>query len=138
MQGKYYSEGAEIARLEQQVEHQRAASKKLLNDLQAAQENSSQMRDHLAQDEIKATGWKAEIAELQSQEEKASQAADSAATSLTEIENLVAEWQSRWDAFSSASASAQRDSEVGQSNICLLYTSPSPRDQRGSRMPSSA
>ena len=26
----------------------------------------------------------------------------------------------------------------GQSMICLLYTSPSPRDQRGSRMPSSA
>ena len=25
-----------------------------------------------------------------------------------------------------------------QSDICLLYTSPSPRDQRGSRMPSSA
>ena len=26
----------------------------------------------------------------------------------------------------------------GQGGICLLYTSPSPRDQRGSRMPSSA
>ena len=26
----------------------------------------------------------------------------------------------------------------GSSDICLLYTSPSPRDQRGSRMPSSA
>ena len=26
----------------------------------------------------------------------------------------------------------------GQPKICLLYTSPSPRDQRGSRMPSSA
>ena len=26
----------------------------------------------------------------------------------------------------------------GHSTICLLYTSPSPRDQRGSRMPSSA
>ena len=25
-----------------------------------------------------------------------------------------------------------------QVNVCLLYTSPSPRDQRGSRMPSSA
>ena len=25
-----------------------------------------------------------------------------------------------------------------QTNVCLLYTSPSPRDQRGSRMPSSA
>ena len=29
-------------------------------------------------------------------------------------------------------------SGVDQTYICLLYTSPSPRDQRGSRMPSSA
>ena len=29
----------------------------------------------------------------------------------------------------------QEDTEA---HICLLYTSPSPRDQRGSRMPSSA
>ena len=29
-------------------------------------------------------------------------------------------------------------SHASQSGICLLYTSPSPRDQRGSRMPSSA
>ena len=28
--------------------------------------------------------------------------------------------------------------KVFQKEICLLYTSPSPRDQRGSRMPSSA
>ena len=28
--------------------------------------------------------------------------------------------------------------DKGSLNICLLYTSPSPRDQRGTRMPSSA
>ena len=28
--------------------------------------------------------------------------------------------------------------DAGKPNVCLLYTSPSPRDQRGSRMPSSA
>ena len=28
--------------------------------------------------------------------------------------------------------------DVGQVNFCLLYTSPSPRDKRQSRMPSSA
>ena len=28
--------------------------------------------------------------------------------------------------------------EKGKANTCLLYTSPRPRDQRGSRMPSSA
>ena len=31
-----------------------------------------------------------------------------------------------------------RDWDLYTSSICLLYTSPSPRDQRGSRMPSSA
>ena len=30
------------------------------------------------------------------------------------------------------------DHKVAEVKICLLYTSPSPRDQRGSRMPSSA
>ena len=30
------------------------------------------------------------------------------------------------------------DDESNKYKICLLYTSPSPRDQRGSRMPSSA
>ena len=30
------------------------------------------------------------------------------------------------------------EANVGDYVICLLYTSPSPRDQRGSRMPSSA
>jgi len=28
--------------------------------------------------------------------------------------------------------------EIDEGTLCLLYTSPSPRDQRGSRMPSSA
>ena len=31
-----------------------------------------------------------------------------------------------------------KKSRVKQDSACLLYTSPSPRDQRGSRMPSSA
>ena len=31
-----------------------------------------------------------------------------------------------------------KDAAKEMSNACLLYTSPSPRDQRGSRMPSSA
>ena len=32
----------------------------------------------------------------------------------------------------------ERDNHILISDACLLYTSPSPRDQRGSRMPSSA
>ena len=60
----------------------------------------------------------------------------------------------RWQADSGASASITNDRrnmfnvrdvnpneefvQIGDKGFCLLYTSPSPRDQRGSRMPSSA
>ena len=37
-----------------------------------------------------------------------------------------------------AGGESQRVSITGRADGCLLYTSPSPRDQRGSRMPSSA
>ena len=40
---------------------------------------------------------------------------------------VMSDWWSVWDA-----------QKVIESGLCLLYTSPSPRDQRGSRMPSSA
>lgn len=123
VQGKYYSEGAEIARLEQQVEHQRSTSKKLLEDLQRAQESGTQMRDHLQQDKNKCTGWEAEIAELHSQGEKASAEAEEAHKSLTSIEAEVADWQGRWDSFTTESSTAQRDAEVRQSSIKHLETS---------------
>ena len=42
------------------------------------------------------------------------------------------------DGLKNARESGQNDASTGLSNICLLYTSPSPRDKRQSRMPSSA
>ena len=40
--------------------------------------------------------------------------------------------------FDSVHGRWRADIEPGESSICLLYTSPSPRDMRRSRMPSSA
>ena len=45
--------------------------------------------------------------------------------------------QAMHEAYLREESPAARDS-MAQILICLLYTSPSPRDQRGSRMPSSA
>ena len=41
-------------------------------------------------------------------------------------------------AISTSASDAYSDSGLTSNNICLLYTSPSPRDKRQSRMPSSA
>ena len=43
----------------------------------------------------------------------------------------------RWDDVGAGNCAGGRG-DVEDVQVCLLYTSPSPRDQRGSRMPSSA
>lgn len=130
VQGRYYNQGAEIARLEQQVEHQRSATKKVMEDLQRAQESGQQMRDHLQQDKAKCSGWETEIAELQSQAEQASEKAKAAQEELNQKEAKVADWQSRWDEFSTTSSNTQRDVEVKQSNISHLESSLAQMQQR--------
>ena len=42
------------------------------------------------------------------------------------------------NARASEYAPAEEETHEEETHVCLLYTSPSPRDQRGSRMPSSA
>ena len=53
-------------------------------------------------------------------------------TSLFELDGVA---RDVYDLFRSAPAV---DPDLMRARRCLLYTSPSPRDQRGSRMPSSA
>ena len=47
-------------------------------------------------------------------------------------------WEKRIDIFSSEQPGGLMTRLMGQNMICLLYTSPSPRDAHESRMPSSA
>ena len=59
---------------------------------------------------------------------------------LSEIKDLNGnEWQNDWDTQATdKSGSLQPFITIPETQLCLLYTSPSPRDKRQSRMPSSA
>ena len=59
-----------------------------------------------------------------------------AACSQPSIKKRVKLWT--WQHALLASKTLRRSSNSKHDTACLLYTSPSPRDQRGSRMPSSA
>ena len=53
---------------------------------------------------------------------------------VVRLQQVDGEWVERATALNIGSA----ELPAPQAGVCLLYTSPSPRDQRGSRMPSSA
>ena len=53
---------------------------------------------------------------------------------LESIQSLIRKRNLQWVAH----CARRGEGDLTWKRICLLYTSPSPRDQRGSRMPSSA
>ena len=61
-----------------------------------------------------------------------------ALASLLSIEDDIEVVAQAADGLQAIEMVSQHTPDVLLTDICLLYTSPSPRDQRGSRMPSSA
>ena len=57
---------------------------------------------------------------------------------IAALERKLDTMRARLDAAEGLPASPETTGDRAGIDVCLLYTSPSPRDQRGSRMPSSA
>ena len=57
---------------------------------------------------------------------------------LTQTVVIRGDRKSNWEAVATAMSICKKVGIFEYTATCLLYTSPSPRDQRGSRMPSSA
>ena len=68
--------------------------------------------------------------------------ADAKASSYSPLDQInvsnVDELQNVWTFHANDVPYGEKPAASSQSNPCLLYTSPSPRDKRQSRMPSSA
>ena len=75
-------------------------------------------------------------------QEKFKEAGEQAARVLGEFVSMANEFSRRFekdfDSRADSRAQQTQDRSSTQDNDCLLYTSPSPRDKRQSRMPSSA
>ena len=134
------------------LEECRAALAKATNDAGRAQKDVKRARDaarHLA-GELKSLTRDASEKEQENKllEEGLSEAIGAARTmknELREEQARSAAWAQRCGADAAARERGQAAALHGQKKsmeaahaACLLYTSPSPRDQRGSRMPSSA
>ena len=116
-QGRYYEAGAEIARVEQNLDNQRQNARQTANDLEQAYENRREIVRELEQDEEKLERVSAELAELEPQLEEAEEKATESSERLTEAETRMSDWQQRWEDFSQRSADDRQQAEVEQSRI---------------------
>ena len=120
VQGESFRIGGEIARIEQQIQHQR----ELLSRLQRARDEASGSLDevvrHIEGDEAQIATLEDAVAEAEPQLEAHKEDEIARLAALRDAESELAEWQKAWDAHSAAQAEASRAADVGRARIELL------------------
>ncbi|MGO1462942.1 MAG: chromosome segregation protein SMC [Marinobacter sp.] len=119
-QARYYEAGADIARIEQSLEHQRERSRQTAVELEQAMANQRELTRELSQDEEKLGSVREELYMIEPEQEALAIRTEESGEQLQQAEDAMSEWQQRWEEFSARSADSRREAEVAQSRIRSL------------------
>ncbi len=120
VQGRYYSLGGDIARIEQSIEHHIERMKQLRQDLDENQRSFQQSQSEAHADVQKMASLEEELTVLEPELELAEHAQEESAIKLEESEEQMQQWQQTWDEFSQRSEEPRQLAEVEQSRIQQL------------------
>ncbi|RRJ84417.1 chromosome segregation protein SMC [Aestuariirhabdus litorea] len=117
VQGRFYSVGGEIARIEQTIQHTRERSRQLLEDLQQVEHNWDESNRHLEADRELVERLQLELEELEPELELVRETEEEATLTLESAEEAMQEWQQQWDSFNQKASEPRQRAEVEQSRI---------------------
>ncbi|WP_372798230.1 chromosome segregation protein SMC [Litorivivens sp.] len=117
VQGRYYSIGAEVSRIEQAIKHQQDRGRQLAEDLERINRDYDEAQSHLTGDSEKVERWQEELESITPELEMSQAQEEESLMALTEAEESHSEWQQRWDEFNQNAATPRQQAEVQQSRI---------------------
>lgn len=123
VQGRFYSVGGDIARIEQSIQHGQQRLRQLQDDLNEAERARLETESHLGHDRTLLATLGEELEMLLPEQELTAAAAEESAAGLEESEAAMHGWQEQWDGFNQRSAEPRRQAEVQQSRIQQLEQS---------------
>jgi len=123
VQGRFYSVGGDIARIEQSIQHGQQRLRQLQDDLREAERARLETESHLGHDRTLLATLGEELEMLEPEQEMTSAAAEESAASLEDAETVMHGWQEQWETFNQRSAEPRRQAEVQQSRIQQLEQS---------------
>ncbi|MDH0624633.1 chromosome segregation protein SMC [Pseudomonas chengduensis] len=123
VQGRFYSVGGDIARVEQSIQHGQQRLRQLQDDLREAEKARLETESHLGHDRTLLATLGEELEMLLPEQEMTAAASEESAAALEEAETGMHGWQEQWDSFNQRSAEPRRQAEVQQSRIAQLEQS---------------
>jgi len=119
-QGESYRVGAEIARVEQQIRHQKELSERLERSYRESRDQLASLVEDIAQDENHIETLLAEIAEAEPKLALLTGDDGERQEKLRELESALAQWQLKWDEHTRIQSETTRAAEVARTRIEYL------------------
>jgi len=120
VQGEVYRVGGEIARVEQQIQHNRELGERLERARVETQKAWAELDEHIRADHGQIETLKAALGDGEPKLDQLNAAAARTAEQMRGAENRLAEWQAQWDAYAKASAEAGQAAEVERTRLDFL------------------
>jgi chromosome segregation protein len=119
-QAEGYEVGGTLARIEQQIAHQRELGQRLQRARDEALQALSEIGLHIENDQQRLDTLRAGIEEAEPRLEMLREEDGARQEFLQEAEGKLADWQQRWDEHSRAQAEASRAAEVERTKVDYL------------------
>ena len=120
VQGRFYSVGGDIARLEQSIQHASERRTEQQHELQTAERAWIESETHLAADRQKIEELTQSLEEVQPRLEETGARQEASQAALAEAEQSMHDWQTNWDDFNQRSAEPARTADVESARIQSL------------------
>ena len=134
VQGRFYALGAEIARLEQTIQHAKESRQQQERELREVENAWREATEHLTSDRSSIEDLKMALEGHEEQMLMAREQEEVSSAMLTQAEEGMHLWQQQWDEFNQTSAAHIRSAEVEKARIHHLEQSLTQLNQRMKRM----
>ncbi|MHB1059248.1 MAG: chromosome segregation protein SMC [Rhodanobacter sp.] len=120
VQGEVYKVGAEIARVEQQVHHNKETAERLQRAHGDAEREHAELAAHIATDREQIEALRLALAEGEPKLEALQQLQEDTAEAQRSTEAKLADWQQRWDSHTRNAGESNRAAEVERTKLNYL------------------
>ena len=117
VQGRYYSVGADIARVEQNIQHIKDRRAQQQQDLTQAERELAQAQAHLDMDQQQIADHESFLTQHEPQLGTALQTESASGVALAQLERGMHDWQATWDEFNRDAADVGKVAEVERTHI---------------------
>jgi len=123
VQERFYSVGADISRVEQNIQHSKDRRHQQQEDLVETEKETIEAKSHLDMDQRQIEDFKSILVEIEPQLENASEAERISGEAYADAEQTMSQWREGWESFNQQSAESSQAAEVTKTRIQHLEDS---------------